>query len=133
MKKQTKKQKKNEIIYYNKNKLSFKVNNQYQVFEKEELLPFYQKIQQEIQKKDAIRRLCTKLIFAILCIGAIIYGIFGRPNGDFWFFLFLIVFVVSWALLYLLFGFIFYPSIQIDWHFKDLKSPLNDKCVTVWL
>ena len=90
MKKQTKKQKKNEIIYYNKNKLSFKVNDQYQVFEKEELLPFYQKIQQEIQKKDAIRRLCTKLIFAILCIGAIIYGIFGRPNGDFWFFLFFI-------------------------------------------
>lgn len=28
--------------------------------------------------------------------------------------------------------FIFYPSIQIDWHFKDLKSPLNDKCVTYY-
>ena len=63
MKKQTKKQKKNEIIYYNKNKLSFKVNDQYQVFEKEELLPFYQKIQQEIQKKECHSSLMYQINF----------------------------------------------------------------------
>ena len=126
------KRKKHEIIFYNKNKLSIKTEDHYQIYEKEALMPFYQQMEQEIKKKDGIRRLCTKLIFGILCVGAILYGIFGRPNGNFWFFIFLIVFVLSWALLYLVFGLIFYPCIHIDWHFKDMKSPLDEKCVTYY-
>jgi len=121
-----------EFIFYNKEKLSIKKEDAFQLLSSEEKQKEFESLQNEIAKKDKTRRICTRTIFTILCIGAIAYGIFGKPNGNFWFYLFLIVFVLSWALLYLIFGLIFYKSIIINWHFKDIKSPLDDKCVTYY-
>ena len=120
-----------EIIVYNKEKISVQEKeSQFTLLNDEQKKEYYQTIEKEIEKKDKARRICTKIIFVLLAMGAIAYGIWGRPNQSLWFFLFLLIFVVTWALLYFICGFIFYQKIEINWHFKDLKSPLDNKCIT---
>ncbi len=121
-----------EIIFYNKDKISVKDNDKFVILEENARTEKFSNLQTQIAKEDKIRRICTKTIFVLLCIGAIIYGIWGKPNGDLWFVIFLLSFVGIWAILYLVCGFVFYPKIKINWHFKDIKSPLNDKCITYY-
>lgn len=119
-----------EIIFYNKDKISVQEkDDKFNVLDENQKKEYYQSIEKEIEKKDKARRICSHTIFFTLAILAIIYGIFGKKNQTFWFFLFLLVFAVCWALLYFILGLFCYKKIEINWHFKDFKSPLDNKCI----
>lgn len=122
-----------QFIFFTKQKFSYSRNNNFEIVENTSKL--FKELEKEIIRKDKYRKICTYSIGSIIIIFLIILSFLVNNNEKFaalnlsmgWI---LIAGFFLWAVLYFIFGFFLYKSINFDFHFKNLKSPIQDKCIT---
>lgn len=127
------KNKKHQFIFYTKQKFSYQENNEFNIVEDKQ--NFYKKLEKELIKRIKIRSIISYTIGGILFIALLILAYFINYTEKLadvnismgWV---AIGVIALWLIIYYILGFFFYPAMHFDFHFKNLKNQVKDKCIT---